>query len=109
MGNPKSSMESVFRTKCLFQKLMHRPMHLFHTLQCCELATVDQREVGLKLSQSVISFKPYQCDQYLCHWNANINCYTPSIPLHWPFYPLSIKVALGNHSNECTEFSVHPP
>ena len=41
------------------------------------LQSLEWREVGLKLSWLVISFRPHQCDQHLCHQNANVDFYTP--------------------------------
>ena len=74
------------------------------SLQCLEW-----REVGMKLSWLVISFKPHQCDQYLYHQNADIDFYTPPIPLHWTFHPLSGKEALGNvHMNTQSFLFTYP-
>ena len=96
MGNAKSFMASVFRMKWLLKKLMHGPVHLFHTPHVVSLQSLEWREVGLKLPWPVVSFKPHWCDQYLCCWNANADFYTPPIPLHWTFHSLSIQKALGN-------------
>ena len=58
------------------------------------LQSPEQREVGLKKSWSVMSFKPHQCNQYLCLWNADVDVHTPLILLHQTFHPLSNEETL---------------
>ena len=60
------------------------------------LQSPEWREVGLKKSWLVVSFEPHQCDQYLHLWNTDVDVYTPLIPLHQTFHPLSNKGALSN-------------
>ena len=63
------------------------------------LQFLEWREVGLNLSWPVISYKPHPCDQYLCCQNANVDSFTPLVPLASNFSPL-IK---QGHSRKCWE------
>ena len=66
---------------------MHRLVALFHAPQSYMLAISRKRVVGLTLLWPVISYKPHQCDQYLCHQNASIDSLIPLVPLHETFHP----------------------
>ena len=60
------------------------------------LQSLEWREVGLKESWLVMSFKPHWYDQYLHLQNAGVDVDTPLMSLHWTFHPLSSKETLGN-------------
>ena len=70
---------------------MHGLAHPFHTPYLVSLQFPEWREVVLKKSWSVGSFKPHQCDQYLHLKKANVDVHTPLIPLHQTFTPYLAK------------------
>ena len=48
MGNAKSFIGSVFRIKWSLQKLIHGPVHPFHT-PCCELVITRMKRGGVEV------------------------------------------------------------
>ena len=70
---------------------MHGLAPMFNAPKIMSLQSLGQREVELKLSWQVISFEPYQCDQYLHNQNTEFDFHTPLIHLHQTFHPWSSK------------------
>ena len=108
MGNTNSFKASVFRITWSLLKLMHRPVHLFHTPCVVSLQSLEWREVGLKLSYLFISFKPHWCDQHLHFWNADIDFYTP-LSLYIEVFTLYLarklcKMSTWMYSVSCSPF-----
>ena len=56
---------------------MHGLVLLFHTPCVLNLQPLEQREVGLKESWLVISFKLHQHNQHLCLQNTDVDVCTP--------------------------------
>ena len=96
MGNGRSFTASVFRVEWSLKKLMHGLAHPFHNPHVVSLQFLVWREVGLKKSWLVMSFKPHQCDQNLHLWNTYVDIHTPLVPLHQTFHAWSSKEALEN-------------
>ena len=82
---PGTLMASVLRKRWSPQKSMHRLVLPFHSPRFMTLQSLAWREVGLRLSRPGVSFKPNQCDQYLCLQNSDVDFCTPLVPLHLTF------------------------
>ena len=65
------------------------------------LQSPEQREVGLSIWWSVVSYWPHQCDQYLHCQNTNVDLLTLPVPLHWSFTLDAVgmlwKMSEGHH------------
>ena len=60
------------------------------------LQSLEWREVGLSLLWPAISYRPHQCDQYLCCQNIDVDFHTPLVPLHHTFHYWSNMDTLVN-------------
>ena len=87
---------------------MDKPTH-FTTPYVVSLLSLEWREVELRRSWSVMSFKPHWYDQFLNLWNTDVDVHTSLVPVHWTFHPWSSKEALENFQMNAQSFLfTHP-
>ena len=82
VGDARSSHSISIWDEIVIPKIDAWASAPFHTPRVMSLQSLDQREVGLKLSWLAVSFEPHWCDQYLCHQYTDTDSHTPLIPLH---------------------------
>ena len=75
---------------------MQGPVLLFLTNQSYEHAISRMKRGGGELIVAVVSFWHHCCDQYLHHWNTNVDSLTFPVPLHQMFHPWSNRDAPEN-------------
>ena len=88
-GDARSSHSISVQGEMVIQKLMHGLVVLSQTPRVMSLQSLEQREVGLNLSQPAISYRHHQCDQYLHCKNASTDTLTSLVPLHQTLHPWS--------------------